>query len=366
MALWDRPRHARVALRENVFLDAYGENPQATERALRAYAGDGQVEEWQRGGALKMEPYRGDKRGLELNYERIAKDGEVPLPEVPERLRVKAIDDDSPGSRRVEKERLENQGIRVERNPEKNQIIININLAELEAPGKNPSPRMQEEYRSTLNTVMARVDTLERRFAERDAQIEQAGPAAASGRQEAPSQDRRVAVQQAAAAELPGATSPERRAAVERGVAVELEVTTGHPTVAGTGHEFRGTITEAIEEAEKRHGVFAFASADWAKQARLRVESPRDLAETIERVRAQIAPEAKEEKVYVVRKNGIIHNTVTHRDEYVPVDREVALVAMNGDGRRLDLERPSVEPASPTRGAPMPQQEEREVSVSIN
>ena len=157
MAIWDRSRHARVPVRENVYLDAYGESPEATERTLRAYAGDRQIDEWRRAGVLKMEPYRGGKRGLEINYERVAKDGDVPLPEVPERLRVKAIENESPASARGEKDPLENKGIRVERIPEKNQIVININLAELEAPGKNPSPRLREEYQATLNTVLARV-----------------------------------------------------------------------------------------------------------------------------------------------------------------------------------------------------------------
>jgi hypothetical protein len=565
MAIWDRPRHARVELRESVYLDAYGESPSATEDALRAYAGDAKVDEWKKARKLEVEPYSGEKRGVEINFERDVRRGQEENLQVPERARVAWTDEKrsrderevgpvlvqqaTPGGRQVYAENAQlARAITVEPIAGvEGGVHIKINLAELEAPNGRRSPKMEEDFRSTVNTVLARVDVLERGLDARDVRVASEGPAGGGQRTVAASSDRHVEVERLVERELPGAMSAMREVVIDRAVHAELEqppvettrtgnaqgremreslaqesaairsgqgrsnsgrpytpvapdggptdereravwsaeraseyrdgarqmlveVTREAPQVMkqweefekrnpaeaermiaeksaalhralargeevrakpvselradqalampgrpiGLDHvaaaiavaekgdqlakaaeregvlvsvpraeverffesgrmavqrqsevEFRGTITEAIKVAEERHGVKAFAAADWQEHGRLRSESPQELTHTIEHVRALIAPEAKAERVYAVREDGTIHNTVTGRDEYVPVPVEVAK-GVAASGPTVARDGPREGPAAGAKAELEHERSEPEVSVSMS
>jgi hypothetical protein len=574
MAIWDRPRHARVELRENVYLDAYGESPSATEDAVRAYAGDAKVEEWKKTRKLEVEPYGGEKRGVEINFERNVRRGQEEDLQIPQRMRVAWSDEkrgreerewgwdrdagaavgpvlvqqDKPTGRQVYAENAQlARAITVEPIPGvEGGLHIKINLAELEAPIGRRSPKMEEDFRSTVNTVLARVDVLERGLDARDVRVASEGPGGAR-QTVAASSDRHVEVERLVERELPGTMSAMREVLIDRAVHAELEqppvettrvgsaqgremreslaeeraairsgqgrvnsgraylpvAPDGGPTdereraawnaaraseyrdgarqmllavtreapqvmkqweefkkrnpaeaermiaekstalhralargdevrakpvadvradealampgrpiglehvaaaiaVADKGDhlakaaeregvlvsvpraeverffesgrmafhrqsevEFRGTITEAIKVAEERHGVKAFAAADWQEHGRLRSESPQELTHTIEHVRALIAPEAKAERVYSVRDDGTIHNTVTGRDEYVPVPVELAKGGAVS-GPTVGRDGPREGPAAGAKAELEHERSEPEVSVSMS
>jgi hypothetical protein len=177
-----------------------------------------------------------------------------------------------------------------------------------------------------------------------------------------------VEVEWAAADGLPGeVVSRVQRAAVKQAVGEELEVEpvrgqrNSEPAEPASG--FRGTITEAIKEAEKR-GVVAFTLAERREDERPRIETPSDLARIVERVREHIAPEAKDVKAYTVREDGTIHNTITHRDEYAPVHPDVARRLVSDV--RAEREGPREGPAPGARASKEHVQDEPAVSVSMS
>jgi hypothetical protein len=143
-----------------------------------------------------------------------------------------------------------------------------------------------------------------------------------------------------------------RRVATGR---VEVEVWTYRPDAApakpapvGDPRDLRGTAPEAIRESVQRHNVEAFASADWQSHGRLRMEDPRELASFMEA--AQKASGGKAERVYTVGPQGQIHNTVTNRDEYVPVTEKMLLAEITRYSERVDGGSGKSKQGEPTTG----------------
>jgi cell filamentation protein len=86
---------------------------------------------------------------------------------------------------------------------------------------------------------------------------------------------------------------------------------------APTPRDWRGTFPEAVRESQRTaEGTVAFVGADWKKAARVRVSEPGDLV-------AIAAKVGEAGKVYSVKPDGAIHNTVAGRDEYLRVSAAV-------------------------------------------
>jgi hypothetical protein len=157
-----------------------------------------------------------------------------------------------------------------------------------------------------------------------------------------------------------------------RGDGAEAEVWRYRPEAAppkvieeAAGSEWRGTLKEAIDRAVAEHGVQAFAGGDWRGNSEGRGQSPEDLAQAIERARAQVTAKATAERVYTVRPDGTIYNTATRRDEWVPVALPVAWERKDGAPRpSRDAPREgSASGANATRG---PAGEEPEVGLTVH
>lgn len=486
MAIWDRPRQVRMELQENVYLDAFASSEKEADAGIEAYVGKDTLEKWKKAGNYAVSPYNGDKRGLEINYERQLRELGGALPELPAPLRIAAKsaekDSESPQAKRSATEHPENplvrvtgdtRGVRVEPQVDGRVININITLAELEPPGKKPSPQLQEEFRATMVAVEERVRGIEDKLVVRQPTRPQEamGPSAAEtvvarNRPELGAQPQPEPLRERSAAtpaegagrtkeELTRADAVEQRAAEYREHAALLtaQIQREAPRVVqawqalererpeeaqrlvqdkvygltralgreesdrpdlgrmladrqlnpGTPYslehvalakaveskadqlsanaanlrqraasemgtpatEFRGTIVEAIREAQQRRGVVALASPD-DENRHSRIETPDRLVGLIERVREQVEPEARNLKAYTVREDGSIHNVVTGRDEYVPVQPH-ELAAADARGRTVERNGPREGPA-PGGGRPPGAREvpEPEVSVSMS
>ena len=261
-------------------------------------------------------------------------------------------------------------------------LTININFARFEAPPVPPRAGLREDFETTLKAVDQRVTELEKRLTERDVQIvgrevQRAekgveSRALSSGAPEAASAlriDRAPAV----AAEVKrdvGLVRDEVRREGEDFKATAREQLEGSFAAARGQREaafeaelrqqpeWRGSITEAIAEASRRPGVTGFVNADWDKASRVRVESPREIVDNIERVRALIAPEAAQQKVYTVREDGTVYNLATQRAEFVALSAET--VAQRPQlGEALAKQRATAEPQPQQR-----RKEEPEISIN--
>jgi hypothetical protein len=132
---------------------------------------------------------------------------------------------------------------------------------------------------------------------------------------------------------------------IGKGVATQVAGMAPVPT-AGASPEWRGTITEALQEVRGRHGDVAFASGDWQRHSRVRVYTARELTDTVERVRDLIEPEKNEVKAYTVKPDGTIHNVVTNRDEFVALSGQAFQVRPDLEAR---LEREKAQQATVSR-----------------
>lgn len=269
-------------------------------------------------------------------------------------------------------------------------LTININFARFEAPGPLPRAGLREDFETTIKAVDQRVTELEKRLTERDVQIvgrevqraekgvESRAPS--SGAPEAASEvriDRAPTV----AAEVKRDVGLVRdeirregedykataRGHLEGNSALEQYFADGARLRAARSQreaepkekpEWRGSITEAIAEASRRPGVTGFVNADWEKASRVRVETPREIVDNIERVRALIAPEAAQQKVYTVREDGTVYNLATQRAEFVALSAET--VAQRPQlGEALAKQRATAEPQPQQR-----RKEEQEISIN--
>lgn len=82
--------------------------------------------------------------------------------------------------------------------------------------------------------------------------------------------------------------------------------------------DLRCTLADALREADRR-GVFALAPPERLRALPHDYETPRDLVRMVERLHSRLPPDERFDRIYTVRVDGAIHNTLTHRDEYVPV-----------------------------------------------